>query len=76
MMPHGTIKEGEMLVLSRKKNEALVLDESIRVVVLGVSNGAVRIGIEAPDHVPIHRAEVHQRIQAERLGGMTRHGGH
>lgn len=65
-----------MLVLSRKKNEALVLDESIRVVVLGVSNGAVRIGIEAPDHVPIHRAEIQQRIQDERLGGVTRRRDH
>ena len=63
-----------MLVLSRKKNEALVLDDSIRVVVLGVSKGAVRIGIEAPDHVPIHRAEIHQRIQTEQLGGVRRRG--
>jgi carbon storage regulator len=68
------IKEGEMLVLSRKKNEALVVDDSIRVVVLGIANGSVRIGIEAPDHVPVHRGEVHQRIQAEQLGISRPHG--
>jgi carbon storage regulator len=60
-----------MLVLSRKKNEALVVNETIRVVVLGISNGSVRLGIEAPDHVPIHRSELHERIQAEQLGRMT-----
>ena len=65
-----------MLVLSRKKNESLVVADSIRVVVLGVSKGAVRIGIEAPNHIPIHRGEVHQRIQAEQLGGLTRPRGH
>ena len=64
-----------MLVLSRKKNEALIVDETIRVVVLGVSKGAVRIGIEAPNHVPIHRAEIHQRIQTEQLNGVRRPGG-
>ena len=61
-----------MLVLSRRKNEALVVDDSIRVVVLGITNGAVRLGVEATNHVPIHRGEVHRRIQAEQID--ARHG--
>ncbi len=54
-----------MLVLSRKQNESVIIDEDIRVVVLNVSNGCVRLGIEAPGHVPVHRNEVFQRISRE-----------
>ncbi len=54
-----------MLVLSRKQNESVVIDQEIRVVVLQVSQGSVRLGIEAPGHVPVHRHEVFQRIRDE-----------
>lgn len=61
-----------MLVLSRRKNESLVLDGRITVRVIEVRGGKVRLGIEAPREVPVHRAEVRRRIDAE----PSRHGGH
>ena len=54
-----------MLVLSRKEQETLIIGGEIKVVVLHSSNREVRIGIEAPPHVTIHRGEVYDRIQAE-----------
>jgi carbon storage regulator len=50
-----------MLVLSRKTGEELVIDGEIRVRVLRIAGGKVRIGIEAPDHCRIVRAELEKR---------------
>ena len=47
-----------MLVLSRKMGETVVIDSSIQIVVVGVSGGKVRLGIEAPSHVGILRKEL------------------
>jgi carbon storage regulator len=47
-----------MLVLTRKVNEAIVIDGCIRVKVVGVRTGQVRLGIEAPDHIKIFREEL------------------
>jgi carbon storage regulator len=47
-----------MLVLTRKLNESIVIDGCIRIKVVGVRNGQVRIGIEAPDHIKIFREEL------------------
>jgi carbon storage regulator len=52
-----------MLVLSRKKDESLVINENIRVTVLGIERGKVRLGIVAPKEIPVHRSEVHDRIR-------------
>ena len=54
-----------MLVLSRNRNEALVIGDNIRVTVLGIKGDRVQIGIDAPLAVPVHRAEVHRRIIKE-----------
>ena len=54
-----------MLVLSRKKNEQIVIGSNVKIVVLGVRGNTIRLGIEAPPDVPIHRLEVAERIQAE-----------
>lgn len=60
-----------MLVLSRKKSEVIVVGGSdaehatIRIVVLEIGNGFVKLGIEAPASVPVHRMEVWQRIQTD-----------
>ena len=54
-----------MLVLSRKTNERIVIDGNIEVVVVAVRGGCVKLVIQAPPSVPVHRAEVHQRIAAE-----------
>jgi len=50
-----------MLVLSRKINESLIINDNIRVTVLGVQGGKVRIGVEAPQDVRILREELERR---------------
>lgn len=52
-----------MLVLSRKKNEALVIGNDIRIVIVDIRGDKVRLGIEAPSEVPVHRLEVWEAIQ-------------
>ncbi|MBI1348849.1 carbon storage regulator CsrA [bacterium] len=54
-----------MLVLSRKKNESIVVDDAIVITVVEIRGDKVRLGIEAPREVPIHRSEVHAAIRAE-----------
>ena len=51
-----------MLVLSRKRNETIVIDENIEVTIVSVHGDRVRLGIQAPRTVPVHRIEVHRRI--------------
>ena len=61
-----------MLVLSRRCGESVTIGPDIRVVVLGVKSGQVRLGIEAPPAVAVHREEVYVRIQEEnRLAAKT-----
>jgi carbon storage regulator len=52
-----------MLVLSRKLGESIVIDGSIKVTVVAVDRNKVRIGIEAPPEVPVHREEIFRAIQ-------------
>jgi carbon storage regulator len=52
-----------MLVLSRKKNEQIVIGDGIVITIVDVRADKVRIGIEAPAHVPVHRHEVYLAIQ-------------
>lgn len=47
-----------MLVLSRKKNERIIIADLIKVTVVEIRGDKVRLGIEAPDHLPVHREEV------------------
>ncbi|MEW6246963.1 MAG: carbon storage regulator CsrA [Nitrospirota bacterium] len=54
-----------MLVLTRKKGEGVTVGPDIRIVVLGVKGGQVRLGIEAPVNVEVHRDEIYTRIQEE-----------
>jgi len=54
-----------MLVLSRKKNESIVIGDDIEVVIVDIRGDKVRLGIEAPAHVPVHRKEVYEAIQRE-----------
>ena len=58
-----------MLVLSRKKNESIVIHGNIVVTIVEVRGDKVRLGIEAPKEVPIHRSEVFAAIQSERAKG-------
>ena len=52
-----------MLVLSRKKNESIVINDNITIVVVEIRGDKVRLGVEAPKEVPIHRREVYDAIQ-------------
>ena len=53
-----------MLVLSRKKNESIVVNDSIVITVVEIRGDKVRLGIEAPREVPIHRSEVRDAMAA------------
>jgi carbon storage regulator len=62
-----------MLVLTRRRGEGVTIGPDIRVVVLSTQGGQVRLGIEAPRQVEVHRDEVHARILAEnQLAAQTR----
>ena len=52
-----------MLVLSRKKNESIVINDDISIVVVEIRGDKVRLGVEAPKEVPVHRREVYDAIQ-------------
>lgn len=54
-----------MLILSRRIGETLMIGDEITVTVLGVKGNQVRIGVNAPKNVAVHRDEVYQRIQSE-----------
>lgn len=58
-----------MLVLTRNINQTICIAEDITLTVLSVTNGQVRIGINAPREVAIHREEIYRKIQAEQAIG-------
>ena len=55
-----------MLVLSRKTNETIRIGDDITIVVVQTTGEKVRLGIKAPDEVPVHRGEVYEAIQREK----------
>ena len=52
-----------MLVLSRKRNERIVIGDDIYLTIVEIRGDKVRLGIDAPDHVSVHRQEVHDAIK-------------
>ena len=54
-----------MLILSRKKNESIVIDGKIEIQIVEIGEGRVRIGINAPKSMEIHRKEVYKKIYDE-----------
>jgi len=57
-----------MLILTRRVGETLMIGDSVTVTVLGVKGNQVRIGINAPKDVPVHREEIYQRIHQDGEG--------
>ena len=57
-----------MLILTRRVGETLVIGDEVTVTVLGVRGNQVRLGVNAPKEVAVHREEIYQRIQMEKGG--------
>lgn len=58
-------KECAVLVLSRKKNETIVVGDELRITILDIRGDKIRIGVDAPRDVSVHREEVYNAIQRE-----------
>lgn len=59
-----------MLILTRKKNESIIINDDITIVVVEIRGDKVRLGISAPKKVPVHRKEVFDSIRREEKEGQ------
>jgi carbon storage regulator len=62
-----------MLILTRRIGEKLVIGDNVLVTILGVKGNQIRVGIEAPPEVQVHREEIYQRILKERVEAAESH---
>lgn len=58
-----------MLVLGRKRNESIIINDDVVITIVDVRGDRVRLGIQAPNEVSVHRSEVYAAIKAEAKGG-------
>ena len=58
-----------MLILTRRVGETVMIGDDVTITVLGVKGNQVRVGINAPKHVAVHREEIYERIKAEKSAG-------
>ena len=63
-----------MLVLSRRRDESIVIGDNIVITVVDIRGDKVRLGIEAPVQIPVHRKEVHEAIQRENVSKSLKGG--
>lgn len=63
-----------MLILTRRISESVIIGDEVKVTVLGVKGNQVRLGIDAPKTVSVHREEIYQRIQQEKGGVSSQEG--
>tara|TARA_A100001015_G_scaffold226227_1_gene255476 strand:+ start:2993 stop:3208 length:216 start_codon:yes stop_codon:yes gene_type:complete len=62
-----------MLILTRRIGESIIIGDDVHVTVLGVKGNQVRLGVDAPKTVSVHREEIYQRIQTEKGGSANAH---
>lgn len=60
-----------MLILTRRISESVIIGDDVKITVLGIKGNQVRLGIDAPKEVSVHREEIYERIQLEKNGGGT-----
>jgi carbon storage regulator len=60
-----------MLVLSRHKDESIIIGNNIEIMVVGIRHNEIQLGINAPKSIPVYRKEVHERICRERAEGTS-----
>lgn len=63
-----------MLILTRRMGETLIIGDDVNVTVLGIKGNQVRLGINAPKDVSVHREEIYLRIQQEKTGDEAEDG--
>jgi len=59
-----------MLILTRRVGESLMIGDEVNVTVLGIRGNQVRIGVNAPKEIAVHREEIYDRIQEEKNSGV------
>ncbi|SFO10110.1 carbon storage regulator CsrA [Xenorhabdus japonica] len=52
-----------MLILTRRRQEKIIIGDDIEIVILGINGNQIKIGVKAPEGISVHREEIYQRIQ-------------
>ena len=63
---HYFLRRNAMLILTRHLGETIVIGDDVHITILGIKGGQIRLGIDAPKDLSVHRLEVYQRIQDQK----------